>query len=142
MSPLAQAEQSELPSQPAAIDRPSHAAHPIDQSQDTQTPIKPPPPDTRQSQGGENPTDESNDIVLVDDPPAIIFRFFEYNSTSLKPMSLVSRANMERKWIWFKRDGSRFRTIRADKVIDFYGQIAGFAILSYAERPSKLVDTE
>jgi hypothetical protein len=109
-SPLARDKQTELPTQPVAIDWPSHTTHLPDQSQDTQTPIGPPPPDTGESQ--EPPADESDDVVLLNTPPAITFRFFEYNGTSLTPMWRVSRANMEiylatrRNWIWFKRDGS------------------------------------
>ena len=114
-SPLARDKQTELPTQPVEIDWPSHTAHLTDRSQDTQTPIGPPPPDTPESQ--EPPADESDDVVLLNTPPVIMFRFFEYNGTSLTPMLRASRANMEiylasrRNWTWLKIDGSRCQTI-------------------------------
>lgn len=54
----------------------------INQSQDTQQPLEPPPPVMQESQG-ERSTNESNDVELINDPPATTFRFFEYNGMSV-----------------------------------------------------------
>ena len=81
-----------------------HSIHLINQSQDTGHPLKLPLPVMQELQG-KRPTDRSNDIELVDNPPATTFRFFEYNSISITSIMKVSRGNIQiylnsqRNWI-------------------------------------------
>ena len=116
----------------------SDSIHLIKESQETQHAFEPPPPVTQEPQG-EGSTNESNDIELVDDPPATTFRFFEYNGTYVTPKTIVSRANMEiylgRNWIWCKIDGKRLRTIRREKVIDYMARSGGFEYCAMPKDP-------